>query len=133
MANLNDPGVRALLEAPNYAVVSTLNEDGSILSTVIWASLENGQLAINSSVGRRWPANLERDPRVTLVVYPGDNPYDFVEIEGTAAGTEEDADDHVDRLAKKYIGQDRYPYRQPGEVRRKYVITPTKVRHVKQG
>jgi len=133
MSNLNDPGVRALLDAPNYAVASTLNADGSILSTVVWVSLEGGQLAVNSSVGRRWPTNLERDPRVTLIVYPGDNPYEYVEIQGSATGTSEDADDHIDRMAKKYIGQDRYPFRQPGEVRRKYVIEPTRVRHQKQG
>lgn len=133
MANLNDPEVRALLEAPNYAVVSTLNADGSILSTVVWASLEDGELAVNSAVGRRWPTNLERDPRVTLIVYPGDNPYDYVEIQGRATGTSDDADEHIDRLAKKYIGQDRYPFRGPGEVRRKYVIEPARVRHQKQG
>jgi PPOX class probable F420-dependent enzyme len=129
---LDDPAVKGLLEAPNYAVVSTLNEDGSILSAVVWVSLENGELAVNSARGRRWPSNLDRDPRVTLIVYPGDNPYDYVEVEGTATGTTEDADDHIDRLAKKYINQDEYPFRQPGEVRVKYVIEPNRVRHQKQ-
>ena len=132
MATLRDPGVRALLEAPNHAVVSTLNADGSILSTVAWVSLEDGELAVNSAAGRRWPTNLERDPRITVTVYPGENPYEYVEVQGRATGTGEDADDHIDRLAKKYTGQDRYPGRAPGEVRRKYVITPTRVRHSKQ-
>ncbi len=132
MPNLDDEGVRSVLEPPNYATVSTLNEDGSILSVVVWVSLEDGELAVNSARGRHWPTNLERDPRVTVVVYPGDNPYDYVEVRGTAAGTREDADDHINRLAKKYINQDEYPFRQPGEERVKYVITPSRVRHQKQ-
>jgi PPOX class probable F420-dependent enzyme len=133
MASLGDDGVRAVLDPPNYAVVSTLNEDGSIHSAVAWISLENGELAVNSARGRHWPTNLDRDPRVTVTVFPGDNPYDYVEIRGTAAGTRQGADDHIDRLAKKYINQDEYPFRQPGEERLKYVITPSRVRHQKQG
>ena len=133
MSDLNDPQVRALLEQPNYAVVSTLNQDGSVHSTVVWVGLENGELAVNSAVGRTWPTNLQRDPRVTLVVYPGDNPYDYVEVRGTATGSREDADDHINRLSKKYIDQDEYPFRQPGEERIKFVIEPERVRHQKQG
>jgi PPOX class probable F420-dependent enzyme len=129
---LDDPGVRAVLEPANYAVVSTLNRDGSILSAVVWVSLEDGELAINSARGRRWPTNLDRDPRITVIVYAGDNPYDYVEVRGTAAGTRDDADDHINRLAKKYIDEDEYPFRQPGEERLKYVITPQRVRHQKQ-
>jgi len=133
MSDLNDPQVKELLEQPNYAVVSTMNQDGSIHSTVVWAGLEDGELAVNSAVGRKWPTNLERDPRITLVVYPGDNPYDYVEVRGTATGSREDADDHINRLSKKYIGQDEYPFRQPGEERIKFVIAPEQVRHQKQG
>jgi PPOX class probable F420-dependent enzyme len=133
MANLSDDAVRALLEQPNYAVISTLNEDGSILSAVVWISLEDGVLAVNSAAGRKWPANLDRDPRITVVVYPAENPYDYVEVRGTAHGSREDADDHINRLAKLYIGQDEYPFRQPGEERLKYTITPERVRHQKQG
>ncbi len=133
MASLTDPPVRALLEAPHHTVISTHNQDGSILSTVVWFSLENGELAVNSAEGRRWPANLDRDPHLTLLVYDPANPYEYVEIQGTATGTHEDADDHINRLAKRYIGQDEYPFRAPGEVRQKYVITPQRVRHQKQG
>jgi PPOX class probable F420-dependent enzyme len=133
MASLDDEGVRSVLGPANYAVVSTLNPDGSIHSAVVWISLEDGELAVNSARGRHWPTNLDRDPRVTVTVYPGDNPYDYVEIRGTATSTREDADDHINRLAKKYINQDEYPFRQPGEERLKYVITPSRVRHQKQG
>jgi PPOX class probable F420-dependent enzyme len=133
MASLQDNEVRALLEPANYAVISTHNPDGSISTSVVWQSLEDGELAVNSARGRRWPTNLDRDPNVTLLVYPPDNPYEYVEIRGRATGTREDADDHINRLAKKYINQDEYPFRQPGEERIKYVITPETVRYQKQG
>jgi PPOX class probable F420-dependent enzyme len=133
MTSLQDDAVTALLEAPHHAVISTLNDDGSILSAVAWISLENGELAINSAEGRRWPGNLDRDPHVTVVVLNQENPYEYVEIRGTATGSTEDADDHIDRLAHQYIGQDKYPFRTDGEVRRKYVITPERVRYQKQG
>lgn len=132
MTGLDDNAVRDLLEAANYGVISTLNPDDTIHSAVIWISLEGDELAVNSAVGRVWPTNLDRDPRVTVVVYPPDNPYEYVEIRGTATGTRDDADDHVNRLAKLYINQDEYPFRQPGEVRMKYVIKPERVRHQKQ-
>jgi PPOX class probable F420-dependent enzyme len=133
MATLNDPGVRELLEQPNYAVISTLNADGAIHDTMIWISLEGDSVAVNSAVGRLWPTNLERDPRVTVLVYEAGNPYHFVEIRGTATGTLEGADEHIDALAKKYLGVDEYPARQPGEQRIKFVIRPDHVRYVKQG
>jgi PPOX class probable F420-dependent enzyme len=133
MTDLHDSQVRQLLEQPNYAVVSTLNQDGSIHSAVVWISLEDGDLAVNSAVGRKWPTNLQRDPRTTVVVYPGDDPYNYVEVRGRATASRADADDHINRLAKKYIGQDEYPYRQPGEERIKFVIEPDGVRHQKQG
>ena len=130
MASLNDPPVKELLEQPNYAVVSTLNRDGSIHDTVVWISAENGNLAVNSAVGRLWPTNLQRDPRVSVLVFESGNPYHFLEVRGTAAGTIEGADEHINALAKKYTGQD---YRQPGEQRIKFVIEPAHIRHVKQG
>jgi PPOX class probable F420-dependent enzyme len=133
VASLSDPGVQALLQKKNHAVVSTLNEDGSIHSTVVWVSVEDGRLAVNSAVGRKWPTNLERQPTVTLVVYDEDNPYDYVEVRGTATGRTEGAEEHIDRLAKKYLGVDSYPMRQAGEQRITYLLEPSLVRHQKQG
>ncbi len=132
MASLNDPPVRELLEHPNYAVISTINSNGAIHNTMVWISAEDGAVAVNSAIGRLWPTNLQRDPRITAVVFESGNPYHFVEIRGTATATREGADEHINRLAKKYIGQDEYPYRQPGEQRIKFVIQPDHVRHVKQ-
>jgi PPOX class probable F420-dependent enzyme len=132
MASLNDDGVQALLSAPNCAVISTHNSDGSILSTVVWISLEDGELAVNSAEGRHWPTNLERDPHITALVYPDGNPYEYVEIQGTVAGTHDDANDHIDRLSEKYTGSDTFSGHAPGDVRIKYVITPSRVRHQTQ-
>jgi PPOX class probable F420-dependent enzyme len=132
MATLNDQPVRELLAQPNFAVVSTLNPDGSVLSTITWISAEDGTVAVNSAKGRRWPTNLERDPRVTVLVYEAGNPYNYVEIRGKATATREGADEHINALSKKYIGQDEYPFRQPGEERIKFVIEPAHVRHQQQ-
>lgn len=133
MTTISDPEVKDLLEKPNYAVISTHNEDGSILSTVVWVDAENGNVTVNSAIGRRWPTNLQRDPRVTLLIQESGNPYHYVEIRGRATATTDGADEHINRLTKKFIGQDEYPYRQPGEQRIKFVITPEHVRHMKQG
>lgn len=127
MTTLRDPGVRDLLEQPNYAVVSTHNRDGSIHSTVIWIGLEDGDaVSINSAIGRLWPTNLQRDPRVTLLVYEANNPYRFVEIRGTAEATTDGADGHIDLLSHKYTGQEMN--RRPGERRIKFVVAPERVR-----
>ena len=133
MASLNDSEVQKLLSEPNHAVVSTLNPDGTILNTVAWISAEDGSVAVNSARGRRWPANLERDPRITVLVYEQGNPYNYVEIRGRATATTEGADEHIDALSKKFIDQDEYPFRQPGEERIKFVIQPDHIRHQKQG
>lgn len=127
-----DSAARELLEQPNYAVITTVNRDGSLHSTVIGIDLEDEAVAVNSAVGRLWPTNLQRDPRATVVVQEASNPYHFVEIRGHAEGTTEGADEHIDALAKKYLGVDEYPNRRPGEQRIKFVITPDRVRYVKQ-
>lgn len=132
MATLNDEGVRNLLQNPNYAVVTTLNADGTPHSTIVWVSGEDGTVAVNSAIGRVWPSNLERDPRINVLVFEAGNPYHFVEIRGTARPDRDRGDEHIDRLARKYTGKDRYPYRQPGEERIKFVVEPDHVRHVKQ-
>ncbi len=132
MTTLDDPAVRRLLDSRNHAVCSTLNEDGSIHSTVVWVDVQDGKVAVNSAVGRKWPTNLERDPQVNVLVYDETNPYEYVEVRGTATGTTDGADAHIDRLAKKYMDADAYPFRQPGEQRITYLVDASKVRHQKQ-
>ena len=113
-------------------MISTRNPDGSILSTVVWANTEDGGLAVNSAIGRKWPTNLQRDSHATVLIYESGNPYNYVEVRGKATAIEgEDAEAHIDRLSHKYISQD-YPARQPGERRIKFVIEPDHVRHLRQ-
>ena len=132
MSTLNDPAIQALLEQPNVAIVSTHNADGSILSTIAWVNAQGDELAVNSAVGRKWPTNLQRDPNVTILVYPPDNPMEYVEVRGTAT-VDDGADEHIDALTQKYMNQDKYPFRAPGEERIKFTIAPEHVRYQKQG
>lgn len=107
-----------LLKGKNFVVISTLRPDGSIHAAPAWVDVQDGRPVVNTAEGRAWPANLERDPRVTLTVQNLENPYEYVTIRGRVAErTSDGADAHIDSLAKKYLGQDSYPYRQEGEQR----------------
>ena len=130
MAELTDAGVSELLAKPNHAVLSTINKDGSVHNTVVWLNVEDGKLAVNGALGRKWPANIARDPRVSLVVINQENPYEYAEFKGNAVAAD-GGDEHIDTLAQKYINQDKYPWRAEGEERVKFHISPDKVRYVK--
>jgi PPOX class probable F420-dependent enzyme len=129
MASLTDPPVQGLLERPNYAVITTVNHDGSLHSTVVWINVDGDRAAVNSAIGRLWPTNLQRDPLISVLVYESGNPYEFVEIRGIVTSTTDGAVEHINALANKYMGQD-YPLR-PGEQRIKFAIEPTHVRYIK--
>lgn len=111
-------------------MLSTINKDGSVHNAVVWLNVEDGKVAVNSARGRVWPTNIERDARVNLVVINQENPYEYAEIKGTAAEAE-GGDGHIDRLAQKYINQDKYPWRAEGEERVSFHITPERVRYAK--
>jgi PPOX class probable F420-dependent enzyme len=132
VTTIDDPAVRKLLTDKNHAVVSTLEEDGAIHNAVVWIDVLDGKAAVNSAVGRHWPNNLERNTTISLLVYDESNPFEYVEIRGTAESRLEGADDHIDRLAKKYLDADSYPFRQPGEQRISYLVDATRIRHQKQ-
>ena len=117
-----------LLKDRNFANVATLRADGTILDVPVWVDEQGGRAVLNTAEGRAWPRNLERDPRVTITVQNHENPYEYVTITGhVAERTHEGADEHIDALAKKYLGEDKYPLRRPGEVRVIYEIEPTSV------
>lgn len=122
---------RELAEAPNFTNLITRNADGSLHSTVVWQHVDDrGLIRLNSAEGRRWPANVRRDPRVLLTIMNLENPYEYVVIEGRVVeDTHEGADQEIDELAKKYLGLDRYPWRAQGEVRIRFAVEPLKVRH----
>lgn len=120
-----------LLKAKNFAVVSTLRDDGSMQGAPVWIDVQDGQPVLNTAEGRVWPRHLERDPRVTLTVQNTENPYEYLEVRGRVAErTHDGADAHIDALAKKYLGKDEYPFRQPGEQRVIIRIDP-EVAHVR--
>lgn len=125
MSSSVDGRAAELLNDKNFCVVSTLRSDGSVHAVPVWVDLQDGLPTLNTAEGRAWPRNLERDPRVTLTVQNLENPYEYVAIRGRVAErTHEGADAHIDALAKKYLGQDSYPYRQPGEQRVIVRVTP---------
>jgi PPOX class probable F420-dependent enzyme len=118
MSSVIDGRAEELLKAKNFANVSTLRPDGSVQAAPVWVDLQDGRAVLNTAEGRAWPANLERDPRVTLTVQNMENPYEYVTIRGQVAErTHEGADEHINAMAKKYLDKDEYPFRQPGEQR----------------
>ncbi len=126
---------RELLAEPNYATLSTLREDGTIHNVVVWVDVDDaGTVTANTAEGRVWRKNLQRNPTVTVTAYEKDNPYEFVSVTGMVVeDTHDGADEHIDALAKKYLGQDSYPFRQPGEQRISYLVDADRIRHQKQG
>ena len=99
--------------------------DGSPQVTPVWCDVEGDQVIFNSAKGRQKDRNVRRDPRVALAIVDPDNPYRYLEIRGKVVEiTEQGADAHIDKMAKKYLGADKYPYRQAGEVRVIYKIRP---------
>ncbi|MGH2680621.1 MAG: PPOX class F420-dependent oxidoreductase [Actinomycetota bacterium] len=109
---------RAILEAPNFASVATLMPDGAPHVSTIWIDVDGDDVVFNTSEGRVKTANIARDPRVSISVFDQDDPYEQVVIHGTVVDvTREGADEHIDRMARKYLGLDAYPWREPGERR----------------
>ena len=128
MAELTENARKKLTE-PNFAYLATVMEDGSPHVNPVWVDVDDGRVVFNTAVGRVKERNIRRDPRVALSVADKENPYDKVDIRGRVVDIieGEEADRHIDELAMKYMGQETYPYRQPGERRLKVVIEPTVV------
>jgi PPOX class probable F420-dependent enzyme len=127
MTALTEAQKRFLDENPFVGTVTTLRRDGSPHSTIVWVDVEDGKVSFNTALGRAKPRYLARDPRVSLLVVDPEDPYRWVSVSGHAELTEEGADAQIDKLAKKYIGKDEYPWRRPEETRVKVLIEPEKV------
>lgn len=118
-----------LFTKPVQANLVTLMPGGQPQITVVWCDYDGIHVIFNSAKGRQKERNLRRDPRVALSLVDPQNPYRYLEVRGKVIEiTEQGADAHADRLAKKYLGVDKYPYRQPGEVRLIFKIEPQRVR-----
>ena len=114
-----------LFEKKAFAQLATLMPDGSPHVSPVWCEYDGHHVVINTAKGRVKDRNMRRDPRVSLDIMDPENPYRHVSIRGRVTDyTEQGADQHIDKLAKKYLNLDRYPYRQPGEVRVVYKIEP---------
>lgn len=112
-----------LFDKKAFANLATLMADGTPKVTPVWCDVDGTHVRVNSALGRQKDHNMRRDPRVSMSILDPDNPYRYLEIRGQVVEiTEENAQDHIDKLAKKYLGEDKYPYSQPGEVRVVYKI-----------
>ncbi len=121
-------GVRKLLEAPNFANLATLMPDGSPQVTPVWVDFDGTHVLVNTAEARQKPRNVRRDPRVSISVFNHENPYSYAEVRGRVVDiTAEGAEEHIDRMAKKYMGRDTYPYRAPGERRIILKIAPERI------
>jgi PPOX class probable F420-dependent enzyme len=116
---------RDLFNKRAFASLATNMPDGHPQVTPVWVDIDGDHVIVNSAKGRQKDRNLRRDPRVSLAIIDPDNPYRYLEIRGRVDEiTEDGADAHIDKMAKKYLGVDKYPYRQPSEVRVMYRIQP---------
>jgi PPOX class probable F420-dependent enzyme len=117
-----------LFKKKAFANLGTLMKDGSPQVTPVWCDYDGKHVRVNSALGRVKDKNIRRDPRVSLAIQDPENPYRYMEIRGKVVEiTQNGADDHINSLSQKYLGNPVYPYRQPGEVRVLYKIEPEKV------
>jgi PPOX class probable F420-dependent enzyme len=127
MAKLNEKQA-ALFTDRNWGVIATIREDGSPQATPVWIDYDGENVLVNSAYGRTKVKNIERDPRATVTVLPAeDQQGGYVMVSGPAELVEEGALDHINMLAKKYLGEDKYPYLGPGERRVIIRIRPERV------
>ncbi len=117
-----------LVEGKNFANLGTLMADGSPQVTPVWVDREGELILVNTAEGRIKLKNVTRDPRVAVSVFEQENPYNKVLIRGTVVEiTKDGAEDHIDKMAKKYRGLAKYPWRQPGISRVLIKISPTRI------
>src|SRR5580658_501677 len=116
---------RDLFQKRAFASLATLMPDGRPQVTPVWCDFDGEHVLFNSAKGRQKDKNVRRDPRVSLAIIDPENPYRYLEIRGRVVEiTEDGADDSINKLAKKYLGVDKYPYAQPSETRVIYKIKP---------
>ena len=109
-----------------FANLATVLKDGSPQVTPVWFDYTGGKIRINTARGRVKARTLKEGARIAIAIMDPENPYRYIQVRGRVASvTENGANAHIDSLAKKYLGQDKYPFSQPGEVRVMYEIEPT--------
>jgi PPOX class probable F420-dependent enzyme len=119
-----------LFENKDFAHVATINPDGTPQVSAVWIAMDGDLITFNTAEGRVKPKNLRANPAVAISIHDQENPYESLIVQGKAVEiTPDGADDDIDALAKRYLGVDSYPYRQPGEQRVIVKIEPEKVNH----
>ena len=126
MVQLSERQAR-LFEQPWVGSVATIRRDGTPNLTPVWVDWDGEHILFNTAIGRAKEKHLRRDPRLAIEVVNPENAYEWVSVTGRAELVEEGADDHIDRLAKKYLGEDTYPWRRPDERRITVRVTPERV------
>jgi PPOX class probable F420-dependent enzyme len=119
---------RDLFTRRAFAHLGTLMSDGSPHVTPVWCDYDGKHIRVNSAKGRVKDKNMRRNRKVAITVTDPDNPYRYLAVRGEVEEiTEKGADSHIDLLAKKYLGKEKYPYGQPGEIRVLYKIRPDRI------
>jgi PPOX class probable F420-dependent enzyme len=125
MAAIPDKYLDLLQQKKAFADLATVMPDGSPQVTPVWFDYANGVIRVNTAKGRVKQRNMKQGSPVALSILDPDNPYRYLQVRDSVSRmTEQGADAHIDSLAKKYLGKDKYPFSQPGEVRVMYEITP---------
>ena len=110
-----------------FASLATLMPDGTPQVTPVWVDFDGTHVLVNSARGRQKDKNMQKNSQVALSIMDPDNPYRYLEVRGKVTEiTEQGADQHIDKMAKKYMGKDTYPFRRPGEVRVLFKILPSR-------
>jgi PPOX class probable F420-dependent enzyme len=125
------PGLKRLLQEAAYGQLATLMPDGAPQLTQVWLDTDGTHVLVNTVASHQKVKNVRRDPRVAINVHDPARPYRIANIRGrvvelTSAG----ADEHIDALAKKYLGQDRYPFRRAGQQRILLKIQPERIHSI---
>jgi len=123
-----DPYLDLLNDKKSFAHLATIMPDGTPQVTPVWFDYAGGAIRVNSARGRVKDRNMKEGAAVALSILDPDNPYRYLQVRGRVRKvTEDGAAAHIDALAKKYLGQDKYPYHRPGDVRAIYEIEPSRV------
>lgn len=126
MVAIPDQYLDLLQQKKALANLATVMPDGSPQVTPVWFDYAGGLVRVNSAKGRVKVRNMSEGARVALAIVDPENPYRYIQIRGRVARvTEQGASEHIDSLSKKYLGKDKYPFGQPGEVRVTFEIEPT--------
>ncbi|MGA9769770.1 MAG: PPOX class F420-dependent oxidoreductase [Blastocatellia bacterium] len=125
MADVIPEKYKDLFDKKAFGHLATIMPDGTPQVTPVWIDFDGSHILVNSARGRQKDKNIGQNSSVSLSIMDPDNPYRYLEVRGRVAEiTEEGASAHIDKMAKKYLGQDKYPFSQPGEVRVIYKIEP---------